>query len=175
MTRNSDLEAYVARMGDIHGAFDHPDPYVIEAISADQSERGVAGDLLEIGSYQGRSAIVLGYLLREGETLHVCDSFPAPNAEDPDFLAHTIDWYETYSQTIFEQNYLGFHPELPVIYPHGSLELPGKLEPKSFRFVHLDGSHTAEALQSDISLAKHILIDDGVIAFSEYRSRTRWK
>ena len=170
MTRNSDLETYVAKMGDIYGAFHHPDPYVFEAISANQSERGVAGDLLEIGSYQGRSAIVLGYLLGEGETLHVCDSFPVPNAEDPDFLAHTIDWYEPYSQTIFEENYLRFHEELPTIYPHTSLELAGELEPKSFRFVHLDGSHTAEALQSDISLAKHILIDDGVIAFSEYRS-----
>ena len=170
MTRNSDLETYVAKMGDIHGAFHHPDPYVFEAISADQSERGVVGDVLEIGSYQGRSAIVLGYLLGKGETLHACDSFRAPNAEDPDFLARTIDWYETYSQTIFEENYLRFHEELPAIYPHTSLELAGKLELKSFRFVHLDGSHAAEALQSDISLVKDILIDDGVIAFAQFRS-----
>ncbi|MCZ6456007.1 MAG: class I SAM-dependent methyltransferase [Actinobacteria bacterium] len=170
MARSDGLDAYIPRMGDIHGAFHNVDAYVFEAISESQVESGATGDILEIGAYLGRSAIVLGYLLGENETLHICEPFPNPSAAHPDFLPETIDWYETYTQEIFEENYLRFHDELPEIYAHTSFELPGKLAPKSFRFVHLDGSHNAEALESDISLTKDILIDRGVISFSVYRN-----
>ena len=170
MAQSNGFDAYIPRMREIHGGFHHPDPYVFKATCESQVENGATGDILQIGAYLGRSSIALGYLLGENETLHVCEPFPDPSADHPDFLPETVDWYDTYTREIFEENYLRFHDELPEIYAHTSFELPGKLAPKSFRFVHLDGSHTAEALQSDISLTKDILIDQGVISFSVYRS-----
>ena len=170
MTQSHGLDAYIPKMGEIHGGFHHPDPYVFQAICEAQAESGTTGDILEIGTYLGQSAIVLGYLLGEGETLHVCEPFPDPSADDPDFLPQTIEWYHPYTQEIFEENYLRFHDQLPEIYAHTSMELPEKLAPKSFRFVHVDGSHTADALESDISLTTDILIDQGVASFSVYRS-----
>ena len=170
MSQSNGLDAYIPRMNEIHGGFHHPDPYVFAAICSAQTESGISGDILEIGSYLGRSTIVLGYLIGEDETLHVCEPFPNPDPDDPDFLPQTVDWYQTYNQEIFEENYLRFHDELPEIYAFSSTELPGKLTPSSFRFAHLDGSHTAEALESDIALARDILIDEGVISFSFYRT-----
>jgi len=35
-------------------------------------------DMLEIGAYQGRTAILLQYLCRENEQLAVCDIFDKP-------------------------------------------------------------------------------------------------
>ncbi len=170
MSQHNGLDAYIPRMNEIHGGFHHPDPYVFAAICSAQTESGIGGDILEIGSYLGRSTIVLGYLIGENETLHACEPFPNPDPDHPDFLPETVDWYHTYTQEIFEENYLRFHDELPEIYAFSSMELPEKLMPSSFRFAHLDGSHTAEALESDIALARDILIDEGIISFSFYRT-----
>jgi len=169
-TEKNGLDGYIARMSEIPGGIHHPDPYVFQAISDSQIESGMAGDILETGSYQGRSAIVLGYLVRGSNTLHICEPFPKPSVDNPDFQPHTIDWYETYNQEIFEKHYLRFHDELPEIHACTSLDLPGRLAPGSFRFVHLDGSHTREVLESDISLAKDLLKNGGVMSFNLYRS-----
>jgi Methyltransferase domain len=169
MAENSGLDAYIPRMSEIHGGFHHPDPQVFRAICEAQTEHGITGDILEIGSYLGRSAIVLGFLIDGEERLHICEPFPNPTAVNPDFLPHTVGWYHPYTQELFEENYLRFHEDLPEIYAYSSLDLPGKLASDSFRFVHLDGSHTPEALQNDIGLAKDILNEDGVMSFSLYR------
>jgi len=49
-----------------------------------QHAEGKTGDLLEIGVYRGKSAILLGYLLQGEERLVLCDLFgaPAPTADN---------------------------------------------------------------------------------------------
>jgi hypothetical protein len=158
------------RMGEIQGALLEPDTYVFQAISQTQADSGITGDILEIGSYLGQSAIFLGYLLQDDEALHICDSFPEPSAVDPDFLPHTLDWYNTYSQQIFEDTYLRFHAELPEIHAISSMDLPVELKPKSFRFIHLDGGHRPEVIASDIAMSKDVLVGGGVVAHDIYRS-----
>jgi len=170
MSHYNGLDAYISGMDDIHGGFEHPDPYVFAAISAAQTERGIGGDIIEIGAYLGRSTIALGYLIGEDETLHVCDLWPSPDPDDPDFLPETVGWYHAYTQEKFEANYLRFHNELPEIHAVSSLELPGTLTSDSFRFAHLDGGHTAEALDSDIALAEDLLIDEGVLSIWGHRT-----
>jgi hypothetical protein len=167
---NEKLGQYKKRMTEVPGAFDFPNLGVFEVLNDLQVEKNIEGDMLEIGCYLGRSSIVLGYLLEDGEELHVCEPFPKPDPDDPDFLAHTIDWYEPYTQELFEQHYLTFHTQLPHIYANASLELPGKLSPGTFRFVHMDGSHNAKALASDIALTRSLLVDGGIVAFSQFRS-----
>jgi hypothetical protein len=100
----------------------------------------------------------------------VCEPFPEPTPDDPNFLSHTIDWYDTYDQRILEEHYLRFHDQLPEIYAHSSLDLAGKLAPNSFRFVHLDGGHAPEVLRSDITLSQNILTEQGIVAHNVYRS-----
>jgi len=167
---NKKLEQYKKRMTEVPGGFEFTSLGVIDVLNDLQVATDVGGDILEIGCYLGRSSIALGYLLEDGEELHVCEPFPTPDPDDPDFLAHTIDWYEPYNQKMFEQNYLKFHTQLPHIYAHTSLELPGKLSPRTFRFVHMDGGHSPAALASDIALTRSLLVDGGIVAFSQFRS-----
>src|SRR6476620_129325 len=44
---------------------------------AHQRDAGIRGDLLKIGVYRGKSAILLGYALRPDEELVACDLFEA--------------------------------------------------------------------------------------------------
>ncbi len=48
---------------------------LIDFILGHQLSEPVLGDILEIGSYEGKSTILLGYGLRDDETLVVCDLF----------------------------------------------------------------------------------------------------
>jgi hypothetical protein len=47
-----------------------------------QNELGERGDLLELGTYMGKSSIVMGAHLGEGETFTVCDLFDSEVADD---------------------------------------------------------------------------------------------
>lgn len=49
--------------------------------------------------------------------------------------------------------------------------LPEKLQPQSFRFVHIDASHMYEHVRTDAETAKTVLVNDGVAVFDDYRSR----
>ncbi len=42
-----------------------------------QQTEDIKGDMLEIGTYQGKSAILMGYGLRDDEELVICDLFSA--------------------------------------------------------------------------------------------------
>jgi predicted O-methyltransferase YrrM len=62
---------------------------------------------LEIGCYQGSSAILLGYLCRPDERLVICDLFQGAATTLDDFhLRH--DAYADLCRESFEANYLKF-------------------------------------------------------------------
>src|SRR5262245_64162594 len=85
----------------------------------------VGGDILEIGTYLGRSAIALGFLLNDsGERLVVSDVFDRP---------HPI-------RAEFEANYLRYHARLPEIVEGPSQDIdPAELGRQRFRIVQVDG------------------------------------
>lgn len=168
--RGSSIAAYRKHMGYIHGSLGQQDTYVFEVFDELQGLGNVNGDLLEIGVYQGQSAILLGFLRRNEERLHVSDPFVGPSAHDPDFLKGSVAYYQSYSRELFETNYLRFHDDLPCIHVCSSLDLYDRLEPASFRFIHIDGSHRREVIRSDIALAQKLLVEGGIIAFNNYRT-----
>ena len=164
------LEQYRTQIDTIAGVLQRLDSYLFEAIDSAQDRHGITGHLLEIGVYQGRSAIVLGFLRKNSEQLHLCDPFEAPSVDSPNFLADTLDWYNGYNQDLVEANYLRFHDQLPHIHACSSRELHDRLEPALFCFIHLDGSHDEETIHSDFELARKLLVDGGVLAISGYRN-----
>jgi Methyltransferase domain len=105
-----------------------------------------AGNLLELGSHLGKSAIVLGRHQRAGETLTVCDSFEGTRAA-------------------FKVNYLAFNSSLPRIAGAGS-----KVKAGSCRFVHVDASRREETVRDDMAVARAALCEGGILAFDDDRS-----
>ena len=66
---------HLERIYDVPGFFGPLDAALFTRVFEAQDDAGVAGDVLEIGPWYGRSAVLLGYLKGEREVLHVCDLF----------------------------------------------------------------------------------------------------
>ena len=168
--RSRAVASYVSRMGEIHGAFNRVDARAFEIINELHAEKGVEGDILEIGVYLGKSATLLGFLPSSSERLHLCDRFVPPSPDDPDFLPGTHGFYQPYGLESFLARFGEFHDYEPEMHVMSSVDLHDRLTPKSFRFIHIDGSHRREVLQSDVELAKNLLVQGGVVVFHSYRS-----
>ncbi|MBQ0828536.1 class I SAM-dependent methyltransferase [Streptomyces tagetis] len=134
-----------------------------------QENRGVHGDLLELGTYLGKSAILLGHRLRDGERLVVCDLF----GEEPPDEANRAEAEQSYSsltRRAFERNYLSFHASLPVVVQAPSSAITGEVAAGSCRFVHIDASHLYEHVRGDIGAARELLLPDGIVVLDDFRS-----
>ncbi|MFG3053975.1 class I SAM-dependent methyltransferase [Kitasatospora sp. NPDC048239] len=136
-----------------------------------QSTAGLTGDILELGTYLGRSAVLLGERLQPGERLTVCDLFDS-DAGDADNAAEMVMSYRrTLTRSAFEANYLAFHPELPeIVQGPTSLLADRRIPDGSCRFVHVDASHLYEHVAGDIEVARLALAADGLVALDDYRS-----
>jgi hypothetical protein len=162
------LETLLARLGSVPGWLYPVDVSVFLAVDDLQRRHGISGDLLEIGAYLGKSAILLGYMRRDDERLVVCDLFEeeAGGAES----RRETRWYAEPKRSAFESNYLGVHAELPTIIQGPSATLGETLDPHSFRIVHLDGSHLYDTVRQDLATAKELLVDGGIVICDDYRT-----
>lgn len=165
----SAVETYIERqMSEIPGWIGATDARIFSGISQWQQETDVAGDLLEIGVYKGRSAVLLGYLVGNGERLVLCDLFddPAASRSPSDgpagYVGHTLDR--------FLATYQRHHGRPPVVYQCASKQL-GDLEmTRGFRMIHIDGSHAYAHVRADIELLPSLLVDGGIAILDDYRS-----
>ncbi|MFI6154697.1 class I SAM-dependent methyltransferase [Kitasatospora sp. NPDC051170] len=156
---------------DIPGWFFRLDREAFAHLLSTQSAAGVTGDLLELGSYLGRSAVLLGDHLREGERLTVCDLFDSDADDDENAAEMAMSYRRTLTRSAFEANYLAFHPALPeIVQAPTSVLADGRIPAGSCRFVHVDASHLYEHVAGDITVARAALRPDGLIALDDYRS-----
>ncbi|RCG17399.1 class I SAM-dependent methyltransferase [Sphaerisporangium album] len=136
------------------------------------SEKAVGeppGNLLELGTYLGKSAILIGSHLRAGETLTVCDLFESDAPEEAN-NAETSRSYSSLTRDKFEQNYLTFHEKLPKIVHGPTSVILDHVAPNSCRFVHVDASHLYVHVKDDVLASRRVLRPDGVVVFDDYRS-----
>lgn len=149
---------------EVPGWFRVEDLELFDLILDHQNEVGITGNILEVGCYQGRSAIALGYGLNGREHLHVIDLF-----EDHagGLSEEGMAVYEGLQQQIFEANYGAFHHRAPVISAVSStnIDLGGE-----FRFIHVDGGHDYATVAADIDLAVKHSKTGTVIAIDDYRT-----
>jgi hypothetical protein len=162
------LSEYLAVRGRIPGWFHPPDTWLFLAVNELQEKHGINGDILEIGSYKGRSTILLGYLPRPGERLAVCDVWEDGADLSPENRNENAAYHEGLTRDEFERNYLRFHPALPDIYQVPSGELAERLPAGSFRFIHVDGSDTYDVVRDDIAVARQLLTTGGVLALDDW-------
>lgn len=130
-----------------------------------QLDAGIDGDILEIGSYHGKSAIALGYGLCADESLTVCDLFGLTPDGVP---TEGIDDYAGLTIEAFERQYARFHARSPIIHTCPSSELA--LDGQEFRFVHIDGGHAYGVVRDDITLVDQHVLPGDVVALDDYRS-----
>ncbi|MFI6478444.1 class I SAM-dependent methyltransferase [Nonomuraea sp. NPDC050663] len=120
------------------------------------------GDLLELGCYLGKSAVLIGRHLRAGERFTVCDLFESGEPE--------AGSYKELTRERFERNYLSHHAELPQIVHGPTSVILDHVEPGSCRFIHVDASHLYVHVRQDVDSARALLTADGVVVFDDVRS-----
>ncbi|MFF4307981.1 class I SAM-dependent methyltransferase [Streptomyces sp. NPDC001601] len=157
------------RLDDVPGWFPVLDQVLFDWFLRRQEEAGTRGDLLEVGTYMGKSAIFTARHLRAGETYTVCDLFEGDAPDDAN-RAESTKSYSKLTRSIFEQNYLAFHEELPRVLQGPSSVVPTEVAPGSCRFVHVDASHLYEHVHGDIKAARELLVPDGIVVLDDFRS-----
>ena len=165
----ADLQQYLQEVDSVPGWFYANDVALFVDVSAHQQARGESGDLLEIGAYLGKSAILLGFLLGPGERLVVCDLFEA-EAGSSEAKREKDQWYPGLAREQFEANYRRYHERLPDIVGGPSTELDRMGRDGSFRFVHVDGGHQYEVVRHDLENARRLLAPGGVVAIDDWRA-----
>lgn len=154
---------------DVPGWFPPLDQVLFTWFLERQEANGFQGDLLELGAYMGKSAILAGHHLRDGEKFTVCDLFGG-EAPDGANKAETAKSYSSLTRQAFERNYLSFHDELPTVIEAPTSVISDKVAPKTCRFVHIDASHLYEHVYGDIGAAREILVPDGIVVLDDFRS-----
>ncbi|WP_327588113.1 class I SAM-dependent methyltransferase [Nonomuraea sp. NBC_00507] len=130
---------------------------------------GASGDVLELGTYLGKSAVLIGGHMRQGETFTVCDLFES-DAPDAHNNAETTGSYSTLTRHQFEQNYLSVHDTLPEIVHGPTSIILDHVKADTCRFVHVDASHLYAHVKGDVLAARTVLKEDGIVVFDDYRS-----
>ncbi|GAB1640117.1 class I SAM-dependent methyltransferase [Krasilnikovia sp. MM14-A1259] len=154
---------------DVEGWLYPTDAQMLAVVNEVQVRRGCRGDILEIGAYKGKSAILLGFFPAAGETLVVCDVFDSESGLTADNHTENEAFYPGLQRADFEKNYLRFHDRLPTVHARPSAELD-ILADRSCRLVHIDGAHSYEATRADLETARRVLGPGGVVVVDDWSS-----
>ncbi|WP_152363590.1 class I SAM-dependent methyltransferase [Microlunatus speluncae] len=132
------------------------------------------GVLVELGTYLGKSAVIIGQHLRPSERFVVLDLFGRTDlltdtAADRANRTEAERSYPTLTRRTFEQNYLALHDQLPEIVEAPSTAIVEAVEPDTVRFLHVDASHLYAYVREDARNAKSLLRGDGVVVFDDWR------
>lgn len=116
-----------------------------------QVKRGVRGDLMEIGVFRGRSAALIALHARPEEALVLVDLVMRREAIDV-------------IQGIRPDRNVFVHDLSRSIGSHETDLFPAS----SFRWIHIDGEHSARAVVNDLEETALLLGTDGIICLDDF-------
>jgi hypothetical protein len=124
-----------------------------------QTELGIGGELMEIGTFEGRFFIAMALGLAAGEKALGIDRFDWPNAGvEGRFLTNCA------SHGLLPDRFMSWKADSREITPG---DLRQRLGGRPVRFVHIDSHHSRECLTNDLELVGPVLHDDGIICLDD--------
>ena len=130
---------------------------LFDELNSFQFIRGIKGDIMEIGTYYGKSSAVLGQFLAADEEFYCCDTFIGYRAIENNF------------RTSFEAFFEKITGRKANVRQMVSTELtPELLDHKQFRIWHIDGWHSFEDTLSDLKLGASMLKEHGMIIADDF-------
>jgi hypothetical protein len=137
-----------AAADDIEGMLSPFSMAVVDSLLAFQAQRGVTGDIVEMGTFRGKSAAVLGRRMRSTETLRL---FDIEDYLDRDGLQRAGARFEfTQGDTLDLSRW----------------KLRGIK--KSVRFCHVDASHAFDPTVHEMGIADYLLSDQGILCLDDF-------
>lgn len=158
-----------ATLDDVAGWLFDQDQALMSWFLERQNRLAIPGDLLELGAYLGKSAILIGRYRRGDQRLTVFDLFEDA-AQDHDNDEEMRQYRPTLTRLAFERNYLAFHTELPSIVQGPTSTISSHVAPQSCRFAHVDASHLYEHVQADIEACRAVLHTEGLLVCDDFRA-----
>jgi SAM-dependent methyltransferase len=157
---------------DIPGWFRRIDYLMFTSFLASQEE---PGDLVEIGVFMGKSAVVIDEYVRPGEKFVAIDIFGDQSLlgdadEDAENAAENRKYYPRLTRDRFEEHFLSVRPSLPTVVQANSTEVVKYVEPGAARFIHVDASHLYAGVAADARSVKQLLRPGGVVSFDDWRN-----
>lgn len=124
-----------------------------------QTALGITGDILEIGTFEGRFFVAMAMLLQANEHALGIDVFTWPSESVYDHFL------ENCAGAGLNRNcYTAWKVDTRSL---SASDLGSRLPGGSARFIHIDGEHIAECLSHDLEIAHAVLHPDGVIALDD--------
>jgi predicted O-methyltransferase YrrM len=132
----------------------------------------VLGDVVEVGSWQGRSASFLARATVESGngSFFAIDHFKGNVGKEHYYVMGKEDLSDLKDGFISNMKTLGLDDHVTL------LDMPNdtaarELEDRSIRFLFIDGDHTGEGVQKDIDLFFPLLADGALVVFDDYSSQ----
>lgn len=138
---------------------------IIKRLLDFQTGTGQIGDVLEIGVYEGRLFLILAHACVAGER------------------AVAIDTFEQGGRDVFEDRLKKNTPPCEILIMESnsedvtSLSLRGRMmtsERRPFRFISIDGGHSARTTESDLWLAQSVIMEGGLVTLDDWRYDGEW-
>jgi len=156
------LDPKIARYRALRRAFDRTEGWctdisapVWDAMLVHQRDTGVRGDMLEIGVYRGKSALLLaGHVDPQTERLFLVDP-----RMDEDGVRHTLERARPEAGPALRF----LHIESTEVVTSEARSVRGRL-----RWVHIDGSHATACVLADLASAHDLLAEDGVAVLDDF-------
>lgn len=133
--------------------------------------QGLRGDILEIGSWQGKSTSYLARAAKDSANGRVfaVDHFKGNVGKENMYRvgnSAATSIYDMFNKNIYS---LGLDDVVAAV-PLSSKAAHAQLCGRTFRFIFIDGDHTYEGVSEDIKLFSPLLQPGGIMAFDDFDS-----
>jgi predicted O-methyltransferase YrrM len=147
------FQRYLDRYADTPGWFWKDAIAVWDSLLCFQKKAGITGNFLEIGVWKGKSAILSAMHAATEESCVLVDPLPLVEAKAAigEFKPENVLYLEIKSTELLQTNIMGG-------------------DGRSFRWVHIDGEHSAAAVLEDLKIATTLLSERGVIVVDDFLS-----
>lgn len=157
--------AYIEQMQRIDGWLSSSDAAWFVQVDEVQKASGIDGDMVEIGVWHGRGAILFHHLLRESEQVFAVDIFDLRDSEhrffnDPARLGENAEAFGCDDRLVpFRMDTM-----------KDGHRFPDALQGRPVRLAHIDGGHDYEVVRRDIEIVWRSLGEGAVLVFDDFFS-----
>jgi len=146
------FDDYMKYYSNLQGWFQLPAIATWDALLNYQDQDHITGNLMEIGVWKGKSATLMALHCKPEEQCVFVDPMPL------DEVRNCISAVVPSTRCHYLKEFSQFLPRHPFL-SEGA---------RAFRWIHIDGEHTAQAVSNDLAIAELLLSDRGMIIMDDF-------
>ncbi len=145
------FQSYLAASATLPGWFFPRSIAIWDCLLGFQREQALVGNVMEIGVWRGRSALLAAMHAQAGEQGLFVD--PALHAKTQELLAQA-----TAAQCTFVCDVSSTLHRSPLV----------AAQARTYRWIHIDGEHSGTAVYDDLTISHQLLHDGGVLVIDDF-------